>query len=226
MSFTIAELREILRLPKIGFTTDKTVICEELKLHEEIWKTQRPQKRLFQLLIEDGLESRASRNGKTLSIRYLRSPVKVCGFNSVSGLILERMKFASCDISHWSSLINQKVVGTNEFEEKEYQLIVSCIGFENPYTFDLPVTGKFNTILNTNGRVSCIENLYTCGWVATGPDGDLASTIRHVYLVADTILHDISNLSTPHAGATQSNDKFRQLLKSRRINYSIYNPET
>ena len=185
----------MLQLPQVGFSTDAELIEKELTMYESIWKAERAQRRLFQLLREQSAKKKISENGRSWSLQFLKSPKAIVGDEKVQGLCMEVNRFDETPVSSWSELGRRKVIGTGEHTKVPYDMIVSCIGFRNMSAFELSTSGSNQAIINEQGRVPKESGLYVCGWAATGPEGELSAAMRNAHVVADSIASDFENSS-------------------------------
>lgn len=194
-AFTIAELREMLKLPNVLTKWRK----EDFNgIPEQIETLPRPRKRLTELMLKNlEIPQENEKIRKFLPIFY-RSPLRI---NSNNGHV------TSIDLSI-TELLNNQAVASDKIENINTQLICRSIGYksicvDNSIYFD----SKYGRVHNTNGRVLKLNNsneidygLYAGGWVATGPSGVILTTMNNAFSVAQTIIDDIN------AGQIKIND--------------------
>lgn len=187
-------MKEVLELKKVSFRTNSDIVHTELQKFDSLLVNDRPKRRLFELLKPDFWQGKNGAS-KTLNLDFYQSPKELTGSYRVSGLWLERNRPVDEACSSIEDLKNARVEGSGSLEHRPYQLVISSTGFENHCTFGLPTYGSNGPICNVNGQVTGCRNLFVTGWVATGAVGDLSSTMRHSYVVADSI-HSLLNDST------------------------------
>lgn len=192
MSFTRAELKEMLALQRVAFRTDLDVVHAELQKHDALLANDRPRRRLFELFRSDRWQASGD-DSKTLSLEFYSSPRRLTGTSSVSGLWLERNRPVGGACLSADELKDARVEGSGVLEHRPYQLVVSSTGFENHCSFGLPTRGPHGPICNADGRVAGSQKLFVTGWAATGATGDLSLTMRHAHAVADLVYHFLND---------------------------------
>ncbi|XP_006614199.1 NADPH:adrenodoxin oxidoreductase, mitochondrial isoform X3 [Apis dorsata] len=172
-AFTIAELREILKLNNCETYWRKD---DFINIKQIVNTLTRPRKRLTELMLEYLEKTPSDTKTKELYLLFLRSPVKFLGSNDINGIKLSINKLEGNDIS------TQLAVPTGLFEEIECGLAFRSIGYKSvPIDVSIPFDKKIGHIKNTAGKVQ--ENLYAAGWVATGPVGVILSTMTNAFQV-------------------------------------------
>lgn len=183
-AFTIAELREILKLNNCETYWRKD---DFINVKEVVNTLTRPRKRLTELMLKylEKIPSIQDTRTKELYLLFLRSPVKFLGSNNISGVKLSINKLEGNDIS------TQVAIPTGLFEEIECGLAFRSIGYKSvPIDISIPFDKKIGRIKNTAGKVQ--ENLYAAGWVATGPVGVILSTMTNAFQVGTLINKELS----------------------------------
>ncbi|XP_043254193.1 NADPH:adrenodoxin oxidoreductase, mitochondrial-like [Colletes gigas] len=183
-TFTISELREILKLPGCRTYWHPT---DFVNVKNVVNTLARPQKRLTELMLkylEETPENTAI-NVKELHPIFLRSPVEFLGSDSVKGIKLTVNRLEGDDIS------KQIGVPTGSFDEMSCGLAFRCIGYKSPQIdASIPFDTKLGRVKNSIGKVK--DNLYTAGWAATGPRGVILSTMSNAFQVAELIIKELS----------------------------------
>ncbi|XP_012287964.1 NADPH:adrenodoxin oxidoreductase, mitochondrial isoform X3 [Orussus abietinus] len=185
VAFTIAELRELINLEKCKMlwrTSDFTGV------REIVPNLARPRKRLTELMLNSLDESSAnSSNGHDKEIRpvFLRSPVEFFGVDSVEAVKLSVNRLEGDDV------LKQVAKPTGEFEEISCGLAFRSIGYKSTLIDeDLPFDAKSGRAVNDAGKVG--DNLYTAGWLATGPVGVILTTMTNAFQVAQRICKELN----------------------------------
>ncbi|KAE9397840.1 nucleotide-binding domain-containing protein [Gymnopus androsaceus JB14] len=196
-AFTTKELREMMNLPDVAL--------EPLKEHPLPVPQTRQQSRTMDLL-KKGSKAPFGSTSKTWSLDFYRSPASITSPESLS----------STTTPHLLSLAHSKVDPVT----KRAGILMSESG--------APVTSTQPTFFPTapfaqwydfdqkhiktlpGGRVSASNldteepKIYASGWAATGAKGVLATTMMDAYSVADAILEDWSNLTSPSSSSDAS----------------------
>ena len=182
-AFTIAELRELLKLENC-----KTLWRPEdfNGIHEIIPKLARPRKRITELMLKSLEDSKSDTRHDCKEFRpiFLRSPVEFVGSKNV-----EKVKF-SVNKLEGEDILNKSAKSTNEIEEIPCELSVRSIGYRSvQLDKEVPFDSKKGKIINNSGKIE--SNLYTSGWVATGPVGVILSTMTNAFQVGKLITNEI-----------------------------------
>lgn len=146
------------------------------------------------------------RNGcKEFRPIFLRSPIEFIGSNDV-----EKVKF-SVNKLEGEDLLKKNAKPTNELEEIPCGLSVRSIGYKSvQLDKEVPFDNKNGKIINNLGKIN--SNLYTSGWVATGPVGVILSTMTNAFQVGKLITNEI-NAEENKSGTYE----LKKLLKQKNI---------
>lgn len=182
-AFTIAELREILKLENCKTHWRK----DDFKgIKQVVPDLARPRKRLTELMLksmEDShTDSRQCR--KEFHPIFFRGPIEFLGSDSV-----EKVKLSVNEL-HGQDLLSQTARSTNEVEEIPGGLVVKSIGYKSiPIDYSIPFDLHKGKIVNTSGKVD--DGLYAAGWVATGPVGVILSTMNNAFNVGQLLAKEL-----------------------------------
>ncbi|XP_076302095.1 NADPH:adrenodoxin oxidoreductase, mitochondrial-like [Lasioglossum baleicum] len=184
-AFTIAELREILKLDgcKTYWRRDDFINIKQI-----VNTLARPRKRLTELMLENLEKSSLDTKiiTKELYPIFLRSPVKFFGSNSVNSIKLSINRLEGNDIS------TQVAIPTGLFEEIPCGLAFRSIGYKSiQIDTSIPFNVKNGCIRHLGGKVQ--DKLYAAGWVATGPVGVILSTMTNAFQVGTLVSKELSN---------------------------------
>ncbi|XP_076233204.1 NADPH:adrenodoxin oxidoreductase, mitochondrial-like isoform X2 [Calliopsis andreniformis] len=182
-AFTIAELREILKLDGC-----KTYWCTNdfVNVKEIVSTLPRPRKRLTELMLKSLEETPADiqTNAKELHPIFLRSPIEFLGSNNVKGVKLSINQLDGSDFS------KQVAVPTGSYEDIPCGLAFRSIGYKSTQIdVSIPFDIKKGRIKNVDGKVE--DNLYAAGWVATGPVGVILSTMTNAFQVGKLVHNEL-----------------------------------
>ncbi|KAJ8681038.1 hypothetical protein QAD02_016825 [Eretmocerus hayati] len=182
-AFTIAELRELLRLEKCR-TRWRSKDFEGLQ--EILPQLERPRRRLTDLMLKS-LQDTSTNHGefsKELNPVFLRSPVQIAGSDYVQKVVFSVNKLEG------QNLLKQTAKQTDETEEIPCGLVVRSIGYKSVRVDpSLPFDSQFGRVINSSGKIE--KNLYAAGWVATGPVGVILSTMTNAFKVGQLLSEEI-----------------------------------
>ena len=208
-AFTIAELRELLKLENCQ-TTWRVEDFEGIK---EITSTlARPRKRLTELMLKSLEESHLKAESSLKEFRpvFLRSPIKFKGLNTVDGIIFSINQLEGED------LLNQYAKSTDKTEQISCGLAIRSIGYKSVQLDEsVPFDSKTGRIVNDKGKVD--TSLYSAGWVATGPMGVILSTMTNAFQVAKLMMNEI-NVDTNKSGDYE----LKNILAKKNVNVVDY----
>ena len=180
VSFTIKELREMIKLP--GVATN--LRAEDFAgVQSELSKLERPRKRLTELLLKSLQPPAEVAAPQSWELRLWRRPLALLGDETdrVAGLEL------------------------GDPREPELREVLQCgtvvrsVGYmSRPQDPDLPFHPERHLVPNTEGRVSQCPGLYTAGWLGTGPRGVIIDTMNTAFRVAANIVADLKAQNLPN----------------------------
>lgn len=183
-AFTIAELREILKLDgcRSYWRADDFINVKQV-----INTLARPRKRLTELMVEY-LEKTSLNTGtmaKELYPIFLRSPIEFLGLDSIHSIKLSINKLEGNDIRA------QFAVPTGLFEEIECGIAFRSIGYKSiQIDASIPFDTEIGRIKNIAGKVQ--DKLYTAGWAGTGPVGVILSTMTNAFQIGMLMNKELS----------------------------------
>lgn len=210
MAFTIAELRELIKL-------------ENMKT---IWRPQdftgvqaivptltRPRKRLTELMLKSLEESTSdSTHTKELHPIFLRSPLEFRGTDHVESIRL------SVNRLQGDTMQNQVAEATGEFEDISCGMALRSIGYKSLRIDNtIPFNARKGRVENVAGKVD--GNLYSTGWAATGPIGVILSTMTNAFQVSRLICKELE--VSPRENKAGS-DGLRKILDSKNVQVVSY----
>lgn len=203
-AFTIKEIRELMKLPDIGFhPIDTSLIPQDLK------SLPRAPKRLMEILLK-GSPVGPEKASKSWWLDFCLSPKRFGSSaatpDRVTSTHFEKTQLSSpFDPNAWTS-------GTGEMVEIPSSVVFRSIGYKSVALdgFDemgVPFDEKRGIIQNDGqGRVMQerrahdatagirhFPGLYCAGWVKRGPTGVIASTMIDAFATADAIAQDWSS---------------------------------
>ncbi|KAL7287110.1 hypothetical protein TKK_0018728 [Trichogramma kaykai] len=208
-AFTIAELREMLKLPNCktfwrpnDFTGIKDIVAN----------LARPRKRLTELMLKSLDEAPHDKRNfdKEFHPIFLRGPTEFIGTSNI-----EKVKFSVNELEG-EDLLKQTAKATDKFEDFPCNLAVRSIGYKSKLIDpNIPFDVKSGKIINSDGKVE--KGLYAAGWVATGPMGIIISTMNNAFKVGQIVSIEL-DLSEDKGGYLD----LKNLLNERGINVVDY----
>ncbi|KAI1205763.1 nucleotide-binding domain-containing protein [Annulohypoxylon truncatum] len=199
-AFTIKEIRELMKLPGVGFhEIDRSLIPEQIS------KLPRAQRRLMEILVK-GSATPLDSASKKWSLDFCLSPIEFFGGpdGHVESTLFERTSLASpFDPS-------SSVVGTGEKIQAPSSVVFRSIGYKSVALPGFDEAGiSFDDrrgIINNDGmgrvlqvqsdesgneqKRSHVPGLYCAGWVKRGPTGVIASTMEDAFSTGDAMASD------------------------------------
>lgn len=208
-AFTIAELREIVRLENCGTlwrSQDFTGV-------QEIVPTlARPRKRLTELMLKSLEESASdSTRSKQLHPVFLRSPVEFHGGRELESVTLAVNRLRG------DAIQDQIAETTGDFEAISCGLALRSIGYKSIQIDDsIPFDSARGRVKNSLGKAD--EKLYSAGWAATGPVGVILSTMTNAFEVGKLVCKELANSTESKPGS----DGLRGILSSKGVQIVSY----
>ncbi|XP_046855443.1 NADPH:adrenodoxin oxidoreductase, mitochondrial-like isoform X2 [Xenia sp. Carnegie-2017] len=174
-SFTIKELREMLKLPGCRSVFERE---DFLPLNERLSEVPRQKRRLLELLCKTALnppEHETCSFTKEFKLKFCRSPVEILRseMGNVSGI---------------------------KFEVNNLIEIFRSIGYRSTtIDDDLPFDNERGVISceTNNGHVTGMPGIYCCGWARTGPSGVILATLNEGRETAKIVVDDINKGNVP-----------------------------
>ncbi|KAL8737863.1 MAG: hypothetical protein Q9190_008070 [Brigantiaea leucoxantha] len=199
-SFTIKELRELLRLPSVAFDP-----IERNLLPPDLSQLPRTPKRLTKLLLE-GSPSIYSSAAKSWALNFLLSPTafqpSVTANGRLASIDFRQTKFLKANPFESSA----QVIPTDETTSIPTSLAFRSIGYKSEALHGMDGIGihfdKQSGIIPNDyfGRITSPDNdpsqsnvlpgLYCAGWVKRGPTGVIANTMEDSFATAEAIVDD------------------------------------
>ncbi|KAK2575015.1 hypothetical protein KPH14_008762 [Odynerus spinipes] len=178
-AFTIAELREILKLENCNTFWRAN---DFVGINEIVPTLARPRKRLTELMLKSLNEQSVNCTTvkKELYPIFLRSPLEFLGSRTVEKIKLSVNKLEGDNIH------TQKAKPTGILEEISCGIAFRSIGYKSiQIDASIPFEDKYGRVQNSVGKVK--ENIYAAGWVATGPVGVILSTMTNAFEIASIL---------------------------------------
>lgn len=192
-AFSNPELRELGEMPG----ADLIVHPEEAALDDlsQSWLAAHPDRstsRKVQLLQEFAARP-PSGKARRLTIRFLVSPVELCGDpeNRVSAMRLVKNQLYATE----NGTLRPRA--TDTYEDLSVGLVFRSVGYRGVALPDIPFNSDWGIIQNQKGRILApdteqpIDGLYTAGWIKRGPSGVIGTNKPDALETVQAMLEDI-----------------------------------
>lgn len=192
VAFTIAELREMTKLPGCRPILIKN---DFLDLQKQLNEIPRPKKRLMELMVKSAmgdvkpdLAQQWELATKQWGLKFLYSPLEIVASENggVAGVQLGINRLEG-------GAESAKAVPTGKTEFLPCGLVFRSIGYKSIPIEDVPFDHNKGVIDNENGRVKNCPGLYCSGWVKRGPIGVILSTMTDGFDTGKVIIEDLNN---------------------------------
>ncbi len=142
---------------------------------------------------------------RRLHLRFLASPVRITGEDSVAGIVLERNRIDE----------NENAVGLGVHEEIPVQMVLRAVGYRGLPVPGIPFDTKRHVIPNSSGRVldeagAPLPGQYVTGWIKRGPTGVIGTNKADSAETARAIVEDIPALPLAPEPSPAAVDRFLQ----------------
>ncbi|XP_071813240.1 NADPH:adrenodoxin oxidoreductase, mitochondrial-like isoform X3 [Apostichopus japonicus] len=215
VSFTIKELREMVKLPGTKPILDRSDFEGIDKL---IPGLPRGRKRLIELLYKTALQSSNSQDERletsqaAWGLKFLRSPLEI-----IQDQVDQQVKGVRFAVNTLQSQDGQTTaVPTGEEEFMECGLVLKSVGYKSIRLDPIvPFDHMKGIIRNTKGKVDGIQGLYCSGWVKRGAVGVILSSLNDSIETAKTISEDFTTGHIQHNN--EGKDYLMKLLNNRGV---------
>src|SRR6266542_2636925 len=138
---------------------------------------------------------------KTVTLRFLLSPVEIAGDGRVERIELVRNRLEQ------DARGRLVAVATDERETVECELVFRSIGYRGVALPDVPFDERRSTIRNDRGRVldrgdEPIPGVYCAGWIKRGPTGSIGTNKKDATETVQLLLEDVRDGRLEPRGTT------------------------
>jgi len=138
---------------------------------------------------------------KTVTLRFLLSPVEIAGDGRVERIELVRNRLEQ------DARGRLVAVATDERETLECELVFRSIGYRGVALPDIPFDERHGTIRNDRGRVLAdgdepIPGVYCAGWIKRGPTGIIGTNKKDATETVQLLLEDVRDGRLEPRGTT------------------------
>ena len=203
-AFTIKEVRELLQLPHVQF---EAIPGELLPLNGD--ELPRAQKRISQLLTKHSTAPAKVDASSHFSLRFLLSPTAFHGSANCKLAIIDFARNTWIEGSH-PFHTKAGTTATNDTCSIDAALAFRSIGYKSVPLPGMDQLGvdfdrKLGIIMNRDGRILSdgrpMPGLYCAGWVKSGPNGVIATTMEDAFATAEAIAADWNGKKSSKGGS-------------------------
>ena len=164
------------------------------------------------------MERPAGNKSRRLFLRFLESPIEICGGDRMDKVVLEQNKLTG-------DPGRQKSTGTGNTRELDCGLLFRSVGYRGSAIPGVPFHEQWGIIYNEAGRVTddgkVVPGLYTAGWIKRGPSGVIGTNKPDAVETVTCMLRDLDQgitLNPPHPDTTA----VEQLVRQRQPKFFSY----
>uniref|UniRef100_A0A6G1SC13 NADPH:adrenodoxin oxidoreductase, mitochondrial n=1 Tax=Aceria tosichella TaxID=561515 RepID=A0A6G1SC13_9ACAR len=229
-SFTVKELRELIKLNERATTLEPTTIFEDNSVSlKDLNRLPRHKRRLTELMLNVSanreISSSVAESGIKTVFKFLSKPNRI-NADPVTGAV-NQLELQKTEYKDTSSFMDPQARpdDIDEYEAINCGLVIRSIGYKAVMIDKhLPVDNELGAIMNTDGRIFGYRNLYCSGWLATGASGVIAGTLQSSEVTAKSILDDIQRNELPNlARKKEGFELIDRILASRSIQVVHFN---
>lgn len=144
---------------------------------------------------------------RTVTLRYLVSPVEIRGDGRVEEIVLVRNRLEAAPDG------SVRAVATDETETIPCSLVLRSVGYRGLPVDDVPFDERSCTIPHRQGRALgddgvAVPGVYCTGWIKRGPSGVIGTNKKDAVETAESLLEDLGahRLPLPEAGTAEAID--------------------
>jgi ferredoxin/flavodoxin---NADP+ reductase len=159
--------------------------------------------------------------GKSIVMRFLRSPIEIQGDGRVERIVVAKNKLERDD----SGRI--RAVDSGERETIECGLVLRSIGYRGMPIEGIPFDDGRGLIHNDGGRVhdgsgESVPGLYAVGWIKRGPSGVIGTNKKDAQETVDNLFGDLEVGKVPEAPLADDRGSIESLLDERKPDHITF----
>jgi ferredoxin--NADP+ reductase len=215
-AFTELEIKELGEIHGCRVSIDPAVMELGPTCELELAEATNTKAKKNMAVLREYLTQASTTTEKTITVRFLESPVELMGQDRVESIRIEKNALSG-------EAGNQKATGTGQFIDLNAGLIFKSIGYKGVPLPGLPFDDKAGVIPNEKGGVLVNghhdPHLYVAGWIKRGPKGVLGTNKPCSTETVATLIDSISRIEpciTPNSEAVET------MLASRNVRWVTY----
>ena len=197
-AFTSAELRELGRLDGVAVHVDPAEV--ELDPLSARWLADRgtfTARKNVELLTEFAARPPHAGAGRTIALRFLRSPLEIRGDGRVEAIDIGRNEIVEAD----DGALRPRAVD-DTVETIDCGLVLRSVGYRAVPLPGVPFDERSWVLPNERGRVLApdgerLPGVYTVGWIKRGPTGILGTNKRDAEETVSCLAEDLASGALP-----------------------------
>jgi ferredoxin--NADP+ reductase len=187
-SFTTPELRELGELGLADVVVDRADLVLDEHSRAAIQDgASATTKRNIELLKQLAARERDGRRPRTITLRFLRSPVEIVGDGRVEGVVVALNELFLRE----DGTLGARATGRTQ--TLPAGLVLSSIGYRGRPLAGLPFDEARGLIPNDEGRVLRRERQYVTGWIKRGPSGIIGTNKKCAQATVQQLLSDLGD---------------------------------
>ncbi len=209
-AFTNPELRELGEMEGVDVIVDADELERALAVPDE---SADPTAQRNVEILREYAARKPRGEGRRIVLRFLLSPMKLAGDDSVKEVTFARNELVSDE----SGALRAQATG--ETESMQAGLVLRAIGYRGRPLSGVPFDRRRAVIANVSGRVVGEDGTphrgeYVVGWIKRGPTGVIGTNKKDAQETVDAILEDVER-GRLHDPASPDADSVHELLLSR-----------
>ncbi|WP_319453865.1 MULTISPECIES: FAD-dependent oxidoreductase [unclassified Mycobacterium] len=199
-AYTNPELMALLDLPDVDVIVDpEEATLDELTRDDLACASAEPAMRLKAQLAQEISARPSTGAAKRIVLRYLASPIRFGGDDTVSTVHVARNSLVRAD----DGTLRAKAGA--EVESLDASLVLQSVGYRGAAIAGVPFDDAHAVIPNRAGRVltnadgTAVPRTYVTGWIKRGPSGVIGSNKRCARETVGCLLDDVANGLIPPA---------------------------
>src|SRR3954467_3338633 len=189
-AFTTPELRELGALAGAGVVLDASELPPD---GDDAASTTT--KRNLALLRDFAARERDPHAARTITLRFLRSPVAVIGEGRAEAVVVAVNEL----LRRSDGTVGVRPTGRTEILPAG--LVLSSIGYRGRPIAGLPFDDRRGLIANDGGRVAGREREYVTGWIKRGPSGIIGTNKKCAHATVQRLLDDLGESAAGRCSA-------------------------
>lgn len=189
-AYTNPELLELGELELADVVVDPAEAALDPLSAEDLARAAQPEQRNVETVLEYARRARTAKP-RTVTLRYLVSPVEIRGDGRVEEIVLVRNRLERADDG------TLRAVATDATETIACGLVLRSVGYRGLPVEGVPFDERRCTIPHAEGRAldadgRPVPGVYCTGWIKRGPSGVIGTNKKDAVETADALLADLA----------------------------------